>query len=389
MSRSGLQVVHLTASPFFGGPERQMIGLACAMASPVNTTFLCLMENGKAAPFANELRKRGKTAIELKANHPHLVAAAKEAAHHLRELNADVLLAHGYKANFVGLLAACMAHIPIIMVSRGWTGHTRKVRFNEMIDRFVLRFADRVVCVSEGHAALVRRAVPDSQITVICNAIDTSRFARVDPDAGKLLRSMLPEPVMHIVLAAGRLSPEKGFHELIEAAITVAAHRDDVGFVLVGDGPMRRSLLRQVERAGLRNRFVLAGFRNDVDQLMPHASLFVQASHAEGMPNVILESMAASLPVVATTAGGTGELVVHGETGYLIAPGDTRAMAEYMLSLLGDSVERATMGSAARRRVEEQFTFATQAAGYERLLSGTLTPHASRVAEPVDLVARA
>lgn len=368
-----LIAAHLTASPFFGGPERQMVGLACAMGGEIENAFLCLMENGKAKPFIDELRRSGHNAVELKSNYPHLLSATREVARHLHDLGAHVLLTHGYKADIIGLLAARLAGIPVVMVSRGWTYATRRVRVYERLDRLALRLSDHVVCVSEGQAKKVRKAgVRRDRVEVIRNSIDISRFARANPAAEKTLRALVPCPVRHIVLAVGRLSPEKGFDYFVEAARLVCAKRNDVGFAILGDGPLKADLQARINSAGLQRQFILCGFRKDVDQLLPHASVLVQSSHTEGMPNVVLEAMAACVPVVATSVGGTPELIVHGESGYLVPPADAEVLAEGMLLLLGDSVERAQMACAARRRVEEQFSFAAQAASYEQMFGKLL-----------------
>lgn len=367
---AGLHVGQLTASPFYGGPERQITGLAEVMPGQIRSTYLCLMEGGKAQPFADELTKRKLPVHRLRQNYPHLVSVVRETAGALRELGCDVLLTHGYKADIIGLGAARLARIPVVMVSRGWTSTTWKVRMYERIDRAVLRLADHVICVSDGQAQKVRRAgVAEAKITTIRNAINVERFARVEAEAGERLRKLFPQPPRYVVMAVGRLSPEKGFDHFITAASIICRHRDDVGFVIIGDGPLAQPLRLQVAGLGLQARVMIPGFRSDVDELLPHAACLVQSSHTEGLPNVVLEAMAATIPVVATAVGGTPELVADGETGWLVKPADPEAIANRVLMILADSIERASLGVAGRRRVEEQFSFASQAQAYERLLS--------------------
>ncbi len=374
-STGRITVANLAASPFLGGPERQMLGLACALAPSIKPVFLCLREGGKSQPFMDALGRHGHDVVSLRRNYPHLVGVVREVAARLRAVSAQVLLTHGYKADIIGLPAARMAHIPVVMVSRGWTSATRRVRFYEKIDRCALRMADHVVCVSEGQARKVRAArVPPERVSVIRNAIDTTRFDTIDDKAATLLHGLFPDKMRHIVLAVGRLSPEKGFEILVGAAAKVCALREDVGFALIGEGPMLRSLQKQIASLNLQRSFILAGFRGDVDRLLPHASCLAQSSYTEGMPNVILEAMAASVAVVATDVGGTPELVVDGETGLLVPAASADAMAEAILKVLDDSMERARMGAAARERIEEHFTFAAQAVTYERLLQEVLSP---------------
>lgn len=367
--------MHLTASPFMGGPERQMIGLATALPQNYQSVFLCFMEGGRAQPFVDAVRREGHTALAIQSNFPHLLHAAGEVSRFLRELRADVLMTHNYKPTIVGYMAARRIGIPIVAVSRGWTAATRRVRLYEALDRRFLHWVDRVVCVSQGQADKVRAAgVMDERLIVIRNAIRPERFSSPDPAGRDALAALFPSRPEQIVLAVGRLSPEKGFATLIESAQQVAARRRGIGVVLIGDGPLLDSLQRQIAAAGLGDRFVLAGFRNDVDRLMPHADLFVQSSFTEGMPNVVLEAMAASVPVVATSVGGTPEAVVDGQTGLLVPPGKPQALAEAMLKVLSDPEQLKQMGQAGRQRVMQMFTFQAQSEQYQRLIASLTEP---------------
>ena len=289
-------VVHLTASTFHGGPERQILGLAGALPPEVRTVVLSFSEGGRSRDFAETARGQGIEADTLAHDTPHLRAATRELSDRLRADRIQLLVVHGYKAGLLGRFAARRAGIPVVAVSRGWTYESRKVRLYEMLDRINLRWMDRVVCVSHGQAAKVRRAgVPERRVAVIPNAIRPERFDKPDPAARGELERLFPRPVTHIVGAAGRLSPEKGFDVLIDAAALVARSLPSAGFVLFGEGLLREPLKRQIEGRGLAGRFVIAGFRSDLDRLLPHLDLLVQSSHTEGMPNVVLEACAAGV----------------------------------------------------------------------------------------------
>ncbi|HEX6049783.1 MAG TPA: glycosyltransferase, partial [Gemmatimonadaceae bacterium] len=229
-----MNVVHLTDSPFFGGPERQMLGLAISLPPSIRTTILCFRDGGTAQPFVDRLRANGVEARMIAHANPNFVRMIGDVVRELEAERANVLVCHGYKADVLGWIAARRAGIPVIAVSRGWTAHTRKVRVNEAIDRRFLRHMDAVVCVSEGQAEKVRRAgVPAKRVHVIHNSIDTSRFAVVDPRGRETLQSLFPAGREHIVVGVGRLSPEKGFEQLIEAARLVVREQPSTGFVLL------------------------------------------------------------------------------------------------------------------------------------------------------------
>lgn len=363
-----LVILHLTASTFFGGPERQMLGLARALSGEHRSVFLSFAEGGRCQAFLEEARQQGFEAEALGHDTPHLGRALRELAGQLQGLSTGVLCCHGYKAGLVGRPAARRAGVAVVAVSRGWTGENLKVRMYEALDRLSLRWMDRVVCVSEGQAAKVRRAgVRPDRVVVIPNSIDAGRFDAPDPTGRAELLGLFSAPVIRVVGAAGRLSPEKGFEVLVEAAAIVARSDPSVGFALFGEGVLRDALARRVAAAGLGSRFALAGFRGDLDRLVPHLDLLAQSSFTEGMPNVVLEACAAGVPVVATAVGGTPEIVRVGRSGLLVPPGDPDALACGILDVLGREDAGAGLGAAGRRAICERFTFAAQAEGYRRL----------------------
>jgi glycosyltransferase involved in cell wall biosynthesis len=163
----------------------------------------------------------------------------------------------------------------------------------------------------------------------------------------------------------------------------ICSEQDDVGFVLIGDGPMEQTLRQRAADNGLAGRLVFAGFRKDVDQLVPHAACLVQSSLTEGMPNVVLEAMAAGVPVVATAVGGTPELVEDRKTGVLVPPGDARPITKWLRKVLADRELAAAMGAAGRQRVKAHFTFASQAADYVDLVERLAIRSAQHVEQAV------
>lgn len=365
-----MHVVHLTASTFFGGPERQMLGLAEHLPAGYRTTFVSFSEGGRCAAFLDEVRGRGFSAVALANDTPRVRAVVRELTGFLRDETADVLLCHGYKPNILGRIAARRAGVSVVAVSRGWTGENLKVRLYEAADRFNLSFMDRVVAVSAGQAARVRQAgVPADRVTVIRNAARLAAFADPDPVFRDRLRTLLPDSgeVSSVLLAAGRLSPEKGFAVLVEAVAGVLKHHPTAGFVLFGEGAERAALEARARSLGIAGRFAMPGFTDQLDRYLPWADVAVLPSFTEGLPNVALEASAAGVPVVATAVGGTPEVVADGETGYLVPPGDPAALARRIGDLLARPPLRRELGAAGRRRMHAEFTFDAQARAYVSL----------------------
>jgi glycosyltransferase involved in cell wall biosynthesis len=368
-----MNVVHLTASPFFGGPERQMLGLALSLPASYRSTFLSFSERGLCRPFLQEVRRHGFEALELQHNAPRIRPAVRELVARLKYLRAHVLCSHGYKADLLGWLAVRQSEIPIVAVSRGWTGVTLKVCIYDAIDRLCLRGMNAVVCVSEGQAMKVRRAgVNSSRVHVIRNAIHADRFKRGDALCRERLLGLFPQPPRLVIGGAGRLSPEKGFGLLVEAAPAVLRQQPDAAFVLFGDGLLRQQIAGRVAALGLQEKVILPGFRTDLDNLIPALDLMVLPSYTEGLPNVVLESFAARVPVVATAVGGTPEVVDDRISGFLVKPGDVAGLACRIAEILSDARMRRQMGLAGWRRVQQEFTFAAQARSYQTLFEDLL-----------------
>jgi glycosyltransferase involved in cell wall biosynthesis len=360
-------VVHLTASTFYGGPERQMCGLACALPRHYRSVFISFAEGGRCQAFLDEVGRQGFETIALEHDTPKVRAALQCLVTALKWIEADVLCCHGYKADLLGRPAARRLGIPVVAVSRGWTGANLKVRLYEMLDKFSLRWMDRVICVSEGQAVRVRCAgVPARKVVVIRNAIRADRFARPDVRFRNRLQAYFPSPRRKIVGAAGRLSPEKGFDLLVRVAEPLVRVDPSLGFILFGDGPLRNKLAGQIAAANLTDHVILAGFRNDLDHYLPFLDLLVLPSHTEGLPNVVLEASAAGIPVVATAVGGTPEVIEDGVSGFLVRPGDTAALGKRIAQVLASPDEGRAMGAEGRRIVRDCFSFEAQSEQYQR-----------------------
>lgn len=367
-----MHLVQLIASPFVGGPERQVLGLAAALAPDIRTTFLSFAERGLAQPFLAEARQRGFTALELRHNWPRFWSAAREIAALLHAAHADILLCNGYKPDIIGGLAARWAGIPALAIAHGWTGATWKVRLNEALDRRVLRRFPRTVCVSAAQARRAQAAgIPADQLCVIHNAVAPEAFAPAPPAYGSELRALLPESVRRIVVAAGRLSAEKGFDVLVDAAALARQHDPHLGFVVFGHGPEQAVLQERIAAHGLTSHFVLAGFRADAARFLGYADLVAIPSYTEGLPVVLLEAFAAGTPVVATAVGGIPEVVEDGRSGYLTPPGNPAGLSERIVHLANADTRRA-MGQRGRDRVQREFSTAVQAAAFRQLLTELL-----------------
>ena len=177
----------------------------------------------------------------------------------------------------------------------------------------------------------------------------------------------------HLALAVGRLDPQKGIPELLAAAKQVIPRNPSWHLVLAGDGPYRNWLLEQLAAEPfLAGRVHWLGTRDDVPGLLRSSNVLVLASLWEGMPNVVLEAMAASRPVIATAVEGSEELILAGQTGWLVPPGDPQALGAALLDASRDPEHCQRLGCNGHIRIEREFSLDRMVASYERLWSGLL-----------------
>jgi len=163
-------------------------------------------------------------------------------------------------------------------------------------------------------------------------------------------------PGKKVVFSAGRLSKQKGFDYLIEAAALLLKKRSDLVFVVAGKGREEKQLKNLIQKYGIQDAFHFLGFSDDIDPYLKGCDLFVLSSLFEGMPNVIMEAMALGKAVVATDVNGTRELVVHGETGIVVPSRNPARLAEAIAKVMDDPEQRETYGRNGLKRVKAHFT---------------------------------
>jgi glycosyltransferase involved in cell wall biosynthesis len=249
-----------------------------------------------------------------------------------------------------GLLARALAG------SRAGVVATRRTDFGlrSWPSRLKYRRADRVIAVSRAIAAVVAGSGVDAErIRVVYEGVPDRAPA---PGGAEALRALGVPPGSPVVGNVAALADHKDHATLIAAADIVRATRPDVRFVIAGEGALRPVLEAQVESLGLRTHVLFAGFRNDLDALLPAFTVFCLSSHMEGLGTSLLDAMAFGLPVVATAAGGIPEAVADGVTGRLVPPRDPKALADALLDVLGHPALRRGYGVAGRERFVSHFS---------------------------------
>ena len=276
-------------------------------------------------------------------------------AHH----SIDLLHVHDNRAKFLGAVLARWCKLPLVASLYGHVRTSWKLRVLAWLDHQLLRSADHIIATSPSMMPWIPAACA-SRITTILNAIETTPLRMSVTERTDLIRQLGLNSQRPIVSLVGRLSEEKGHQVLLAAVPIVLRCFPLTQFVFVGDGPLRRVLEQQVEQAGLASSVRLVGFVDNVRAVMSLADVGVQPSLTESLPLTILETMAQRKAIVATDVGSIREAVVEGETGLLVPPHDSAALAQAIIAMLENVPRRNAMGERGARLVQERFSIATR-----------------------------
>jgi glycosyltransferase involved in cell wall biosynthesis len=225
-------------------------------------------------------------------------------------------------------------------------------------EKAIAQNADVIVTISKYSQAkiLEHYGVPEEKIRIVPNGVDIEKFQPSDMAAAKKQFNLGQDST---ILFIGSLTPRKGLPYLVEAAKTVVKQQANAKFLLVGSGPLRKQIETSVASAGLSGNFVFYGNmpHNQLATVYNAADVFVLPSLQEGQGIVLLEAQACGKPVIAFGVGGAKEAVKGGESGFLLALGDTEGLADRLLKLLADDALRQKMGAAGRQFVKENYTW--------------------------------
>ena len=303
----------------------------------------------------------------------------------LKRLKPDILHTQLFAADILGRILGRILRVQVVISS------IRNVYYGErgrnLLIKWTERFARKTtfVCQAAVQRFVAEGIVPQKKAMVIYNGLDPGGYCHSLDRAAKLKKraelgltgaGSLPGQGF-LLLAVGSLSRQKAYPDLLlalsiikekEKNKNIEIEKDDWQLVIAGSGPLKKELLALSAELGLEQKVTFLGRRDDVPGLMAAADALVLSSRWEGLPGVVLEAMASELPVVATAAGGTPELVVDGKTGFLVPPADPRQLANALEQLLRlPHRELAEMGRAGRSRVEEHFTVTKMARAYQNL----------------------
>ena len=354
------KVFFLLDSLNVGGTETQAVELATRLdPTRYDVTLGCLRARGPL------LEKLTGSAVDLREFYPKGgfdspggIYQMLRLALFLRRGGFQIVHTHDLYANLLGIPAALVARVPVIISSQRDLAHldlyrTRRrvwVRRLQNLSTAVLTNANAV-----RDAVMAENHIAPGKIRVIYNGVDRERFIGKTRDRSWLIKNADREK--WVVLVGNMHSDVKGHPCLIEAASAVVREFPNIRFVLAGDGEERQNFEQQVAHLGLQNNFLFLGRRDDVPQLLACCDIAALPSKAEGLPNAVLEYLAAGLPTVASQVGGNAEIIQDGKTGLLVPPGNPSALAEALLRLLRGPDFATSLGNRGREYVISEFSF--------------------------------
>ena len=334
-----------------GGAERHVMDLVLALRREGHAvTVACSVSGSLAEPLEAAripVRQIVGSIVKRRVSLPYALGLRKL----LGRGSFDLVHAHVYSSAAASALATVGTGIPLVV-----TEHTEALwqgRRGKLFSPWMYRRVARVIAVSDAiRRRLVERdGVPAGKITVIPNSVPPTREAHGDDLP--LPAGMEDGPVVGVV---ARLQPEKGVTGFLKAAAHVMRAFPAARFAVVGDGPLREELFGLAEDLWVRERVLFLGFRPDAQALIGMMDVVAVPSVSEGTPLVVLEAMAAGVPVVASRVGGIPSQLQNGTEGILVPPGDPRALGDAILGLLRDPERARRMGEAGRLRAATEFS---------------------------------
>ncbi len=295
----------------------------------------------------------------------------------LRSTRPDILHLHGSRSGLTGIIAARLARMHrVVYTAHAFAFHRRLpslVRFAAAkAEALTCHNCERVICLTEGdRQAAVRYGIAAQRLTVIPNGIDVTRFASVT-NCRDEFGFTASQPVVGMV---ARLVPQKDPISFVNTARRIADALPSAAFLLVGDGMLRPAVERQVADLDLAGRFLLTGFRPDIANLLQTMDVVVLTSLWEGLPIAVLEALASAKPVAAFALPGLLDVISDGEEGVLVPDRDVARLADQVVRLLRNPIQRESMGRQGRQRVEQCFTVS-------RMAESTATLYATMVDRP-------
>ncbi len=348
-----VKILHIQRAGAIAGAENHLLHLLPGLQQRgYDVTFLALTKPQEApSPFAAALRRRGIPVIDRWVHSEWQPDLLPQLVHLLRQGNYDLVHTHLLYADLYGGVAArCLPGLKVLCTRHNDNRYRQRWPMRPLIT-WNTRCFHHVIAISEHIKRFNQRyqRVPAEKITVIPYGYDppAGEFPTTPKSSGPFVLGMV-----------GRLVPQKSHATALYALPLIRQRIPQVRLVIVGDGPLREPLKTLAAQLQVTAHVDLVGYQPQAGEWMRQFDLLVHPSLHEGFGLVLLEAMAARLPIVATRVSAIPEIVIDGKTGLLIPPNDPPALAQAVIQLLTNPEQRAGMGAAGYARLVQEFTVA-------------------------------
>ncbi len=340
-----------------GGPGRGLFQLLSGLKEKGTNYLVCNFRYrvSKGSEFVNEAKEQEINLTQIDQRFRLDPTPIWQVIKIAREGKYNLIQSHGYKSHFISAIVAPVLGLPWIAFAHGWTTEDTKVKFYHSLDRLLLRYATIVVAVSpQLKKVFDKLRGTKKQTLLLLNAIDQNAIPR--KLGGQAIRSKLCLNEDSILLGCfGRLSFEKGQDILIKAFAKIHLEHPAVRIVFLGDGPNFNALSALAGELGIADKVDFVSHERNIGDYYEAIDLLVLPSRSEGLPNVVLEAMSFSVPVVASEVGAVSEIINNGLNGWLIPPNDVDALSNQLHQVLSNKPQLRIIGEVACLSLQPKF----------------------------------
>jgi len=371
-----IHVLHILHHMKMGGVEHLVYDMTNAFSKlNIKTTICCL--DGIVGELGERLQKKGIKIIVLNRKPGFDLRLIFDLSKIIKELNPDVVHVHQYTPWFYGISACILAKKKETIFSEHGRLYPDKLRIKRVIyNRLILLPHTKVITVDSIHLqnALVNyEKIPRRRIKILPNGIKLEPFSKITDKTRKVHRDKLGIKEDEIAIGMiARLDPIKDHDTLIKAFQLVNQKHPNTKLFLAGKGPRFDKIKSLIKELGIDSKAILLGYYEDLYGFLSALDLYVLSSHLESAPLGVMEAMAAGLPVIATNAGGTGEIILDGKDGFLVPPRDPDKMAEAIIKVLNDLKKAKELAQRGKEKIYNNYSFDRMINDYKDLYLETI-----------------
>lgn len=366
-----INVLDLIDQYRIGGPGKTIINTAKFIDRNQFTLHVgSFVPDGCETELSTEVIKNGIDLLLLKDIRGISAENFKSILAYIDTNNISIFHSHGYKADIYGMLLRFFRKKLVILTTHhGWIRNTwTQVVLGGLAAKASFQFDHTIIVSNEMKRHLPRITLKKKKYSVIHNAIRVTDYKATGVrDKQRSLLGVKEDEI--VLLSLGRLSREKGCKNLLDAFEIVHQQYNNVKLVYVGDGPLMTHLKDKIVRYNLSEKVLLCGHHQQIQPFYEAADIFICPSDTEGLSNAILESMAFSIPVIATDVGGNPEIIVQQVNGLLVPPKNIPALKDAICLLVSNSSVRQKLGYSGYKTVLSEFSFDRRTLKIENLYS--------------------